>query len=159
MGKSFAEGRVFVIRLAACAVVREEVALDQCGPLATGSASQARLAVKYLRNVLGAVGLVLACLNAAACVSAVAPPSEEVAAATRGFDYAQQTCASCHAIAAGEALSPNPAAPPFQAIAETPGMTVTALDVWLHSPHPTMPHLLVEPEHIDDVSAYLRSLR
>ena len=34
-----------------------------------------------------------------------------------------------------------------------------ALDVWLHSVHPSMPHLIVERERIEDLSAYLATLR
>jgi len=76
-----------------------------------------------------------------------------------GFTYAQQTCASCHAIAAGESLSPNPAAPAFDTIANTPGMTGIALNVWLHTPHPSMPNFIVDADRIDDLSAYLATLK
>jgi hypothetical protein len=40
-----------------------------------------------------------------------------------------------------------------------PGMTSIALNVWLHTSHPTMPNLLVEPDRIDDLSAYLETLK
>lgn len=103
-------------------------------------------------------------LLAAACVPTMAPPAPADAAlapgnAVLGRAYAQQTCAGCHAIAADAAASPNPAAPAFQQIARTPGMTRVALNAWLHSAHPSMPHLIVDQSDIDNLHAYLESLR
>jgi len=105
---------------------------------------------------------ILAALAIAACV---APPPEAPAAAGvdaaelgdpgLGLRYAQQSCASCHAVAAGQISSPDPAAPAFETIANTPGMTGIALNVWLHTPHPSMPNLIVDPDQVDDLSAYL----
>jgi mono/diheme cytochrome c family protein len=77
----------------------------------------------------------------------------------RGRAYAQLACADCHAVAPDDTQSPNPAAPPFQSVANWPGMTPTALSAWLHTPHPTMPDLIIEPNRIDDLSAYLYTLK
>lgn len=79
--------------------------------------------------------------------------------ARRGQYFAERVCASCHAVAAGETRSPQPGAPSFQAIADTPGMTGMALTVWLRSPHPTMPHLIVPSDDIADLTAYLGTMR
>jgi mono/diheme cytochrome c family protein len=79
--------------------------------------------------------------------------------ATRGLAYAQQACASCHAVQAGQDVSPNSGAPAFTVIANTPGMTPTALNAWLHSAHASMPNLIVEPNDRADVAAYLETLR
>lgn len=99
----------------------------------------------------------------AACAAQTAPRSDEMAAApgnaAAGLRYAEQTCAECHAVAAGVTWSNLPEAPSFESIANTPGMTRTALNAWLHSPHPSMPHLLIEPDRIDDLAAYLTSLK
>ena len=83
-----------------------------------------------------------------------APPS-----AALGLRYAEQVCATCHAVTAAQGQSPNPNAPSFEVIANLPGMTGTALNAWLHSPHPTMPNLIVSPADRDNVAAYLESLR
>jgi hypothetical protein len=56
-------------------------------------------------------------------------------------------------------LSPNPKAPSFEAIANTPGMTLMALNVALHTSHRTMPDLIVDPAHIEELSAYLYTLK
>lgn len=75
-----------------------------------------------------------------------------------GLAYAEQACAQCHAVAPGATRSPNVAAPAFETVANTPGMTGYALNAWLHTPHENMPNFVVEPQHVDDLAAYLASL-
>ncbi len=77
----------------------------------------------------------------------------------RGFAFAQQVCASCHAVERGQAFSPNPRAPAFDRIARTPGMTGMALHVFLRTPHRAMPNLILEADDIRDVVAYILSLK
>ena len=55
--------------------------------------------------------------------------------------------------------SPEPTAPPFKDVANTPGMTGTALRVWLSTSHPTMPNIIVEPTDMDNVIAFIVSLK
>jgi mono/diheme cytochrome c family protein len=99
----------------------------------------------------------------ASCTTAQQPQppreADEFGSAARGLNYAQRVCAECHAVAAGEQVSPNPNAPPFTVIANTPGMTPTALNAWLHSAHPSMPNLIVAPEDRADLAAYLEVIR
>jgi hypothetical protein len=38
-------------------------------------------------------------------------------------------------------------------------MSVTALTVWSRSMHPTMPNLVIQPNDVDDLIAYIVSLR
>jgi mono/diheme cytochrome c family protein len=75
-----------------------------------------------------------------------------------GGDYAEQVCAACHAVLPNEQISPLPQATPFQTIAGSPGMTELALTVWLQSSHPTMPNIVLEPDDMRNVVAYIRSL-
>ncbi len=86
-------------------------------------------------------------------------PTPEQEAAWRGLAYAQHECASCHAVERGEALSPVAQAPRFETVANSPGMTELAFNVWLHSSHRDMPHLIVDPDNIDDLWAHISSLR
>jgi mono/diheme cytochrome c family protein len=79
--------------------------------------------------------------------------------AALGLRYAEQTCSECHAVARGQTLSPAPEAPTFDVVANTPGMTRFALNAWLHTPHPSMPNLIIAPERIDDLAAYLATLK
>jgi mono/diheme cytochrome c family protein len=104
-----------------------------------------------------------AVLALAACASAGtppdAPPLEGSGNAALGRVYAQTVCAACHAIGMGDMRSPDARARSFDAIANTPGLTRTALNAWLHSSHTNMPDLIVEPERVDDLHAYLLSLK
>jgi mono/diheme cytochrome c family protein len=63
---------------------------------------------------------------------AVLPSSAEAQTGDPGAGaaYAKQVCAKCHAIDRTE-ISPELTAPPFKDVANTPGMTETALTVWL----------------------------
>jgi mono/diheme cytochrome c family protein len=106
--------------------------------------------------------VLLGALGVAACVPGKGAPPEDVFVAappSAGQLYAEQTCASCHAVGAGQKESPNPMAPTFTSIADTPGMTRMALAAWLHSVHETMPSLIVDSAHIDDLSDYIASLK
>ena len=85
-------------------------------------------------------------------------PMGEIGDPQAGFEYAQSTCAPCHAI--GEEKSPNAKAPRFKDVANTPGMTPTALMVWLQSAnHPTMPNIMIRGQELRNVAAYILSLK
>jgi len=92
---------------------------------------------------------------------AIAPSvaAQDLPAVTRGLKYASSSCSDCHAVAAGQRVSPNPNAPTFESVANTPGMTEMALNVWLHTSHPSMPNLIIKPDRIDDLAAYIRTLK
>lgn len=77
----------------------------------------------------------------------------------RGLAYAEKVCAECHAVRPEQRLSPRSATATFKAIANTPGMTGTALAVWLRSTHKNMPDILIEPQDRADVIAYILSLK
>ena len=92
-------------------------------------------------------------------VSASLANAQQLGDAGRGLAYAQRQCSGCHAVQAGQLGSPRPAIATFKQIANTPGMTRTALTVWFQSPHSNMPNLIVEPGDREDVIAYILSLR
>lgn len=98
---------------------------------------------------------------ACAVVAAASPALAQNADPRRGAGqaFAQRVCAECHAVLATERRSPRADAASFHAIANTPGMTETALFVWLQTSHPTMPNLMLAPKDRDDVAAYILSLR
>jgi mono/diheme cytochrome c family protein len=96
---------------------------------------------------------------AALMLFAVAPEaSGQQADIEAGAAYAEQVCAACHAVLANEQISPLAEAPTFQSVADTPGMTEMALTVWLQSSHPTMPNIVLNPDDLRNVVAYIRSL-
>jgi tetratricopeptide (TPR) repeat protein len=83
----------------------------------------------------------------------------DVGDARRGLAYALKICSACHNVLGTEADSPNRQAPPFKKVANTPGMSVTALTVWSRTSHPTMPNLVIPPQDMDDLIAHILSLR
>jgi len=85
--------------------------------------------------------------------------SQESGEPKRGLAVARANCADCHAIARGEQSSPNPLAPPFERVANTPGMTALALNHLLHSSHKSMPLIIVPPEDQWHLVAHILSLR
>ena len=85
--------------------------------------------------------------------------AQDLSSVSRGLAYATQVCSDCHAVTPEQAHSPDPKAPTFQTVANISGMTRIALGVWLHSPHPTMPQLIVDTYRIDDLAAYIATLK
>ncbi|MGI9423199.1 MAG: c-type cytochrome [Hyphomicrobiaceae bacterium] len=77
----------------------------------------------------------------------------------KGREYAQSVCAACHNVLPGGKTSPIAAATPFQAIADTSGMTGTALTVFFRTPHKSMPNLIIAGDNADNIIAYILSLK
>jgi mono/diheme cytochrome c family protein len=98
-------------------------------------------------------------LAAAAVVIGGSGAAAQDADIEAGAAYAEQVCAACHAVLAGETYSPLPEATPFQTVANAPGMTEMALTVWLQTSHPTMPNIILEQDDLRNVVAYIRSLK
>ena len=80
------------------------------------------------------------------------------AASSRGEILSQQWCSRCHAVEPGQP-SPNPKAPAFSAIAAEPSATEYSLHVYLQTTHATMPNFRIDPDDIDDIVSYIRSLK
>ncbi|HEY7669088.1 MAG TPA: c-type cytochrome [Hyphomicrobium sp.] len=89
----------------------------------------------------------------------IAAAAQELGTPGLGHEYAVRVCAECHDVEAKGEISPNPDAPSFQQVADTPGMSARALAVWMQTSHPTMPDLIIKPEDMDNVIAYIMSLR
>lgn len=85
--------------------------------------------------------------------------AQDIGDAGKGLAYARKVCSGCHNVLRVEAPSRHRQAPPFRSIANTPGMSVTALTVWSRTAHPTMPNLIIDPNDMDDLIAYILSLR
>jgi mono/diheme cytochrome c family protein len=83
----------------------------------------------------------------------------ELGNAESGHDYARKVCAGCHAVEKGATISPAADVPSFQDVADTTGMSPRALVVWLQTSHPNMPNLILPPDDMDNVVAYIMSLR
>jgi tetratricopeptide (TPR) repeat protein len=116
------------------------------------SGPQIEAIVAYINSLSGAV-------PAKAPKVVLIADGQDVGDARKGLAYAQRVCAECHNVLRSEATSPNRQAPPFKKVADTPGMSVTALTVWSRTSHPTMPNFVIEPADMDDLIAYILSLR
>jgi mono/diheme cytochrome c family protein len=103
---------------------------------------------------------ILAALAVLAAPGAAQAQAQQIGDAEAGLAYARAHCAECHGVErTKDDFSPNPDAPDFSVIANTPGMTERALVVWMQTSHPTMPNLIVPQEARDDVIAYILSLK
>ncbi|MEO6716364.1 MAG: cytochrome c [Novosphingobium sp.] len=80
--------------------------------------------------------------------------------AQRGLLFVQQHCASCHGVTANT-ISPNPESPPFEDVANRPGLTVVTLRQFLSDSHnyPAAMNFTVDRARIRDIAAYMLTLR
>lgn len=99
-----------------------------------------------------------------ALVAAVAAPAKVphlAPKAQRGLVFAQAHCAVCHAIGRDALQSPDPAAPPFELIANKRGVTRSTLTVFLRDAHnyPDAMQFKVDRRAIDGLVSYMLTLR
>ncbi len=74
-----------------------------------------------------------------------------------GLQLVRQWCTSCHQVEAGGHR--NEVAPAFMSIANNPLKTPDKLRNWLIAPHPPMPNFNLSRRAIDNIIAYLASLK
>ncbi len=72
-----------------------------------------------------------------------------------GRRLAREHCSACHAVEPGPGTGPMG----FAAIARMPSTTSMSLRAFLLTPHPRMPNYKHTPAEIDDIVAYILSLR
>ena len=79
----------------------------------------------------------------------------------RGLSYAKKFCAGCHGVEAKDQSSPNSEAPTFKGVANSTGMSSTALTLWMQKPHlhHSMPEVVVPIEDRENLIAYILSLK
>ena len=102
-------------------------------------------------------------LSQKAAASRPMPAKAEVAGSersARGLVFVQAKCSGCHAVTPGRS-SPNPEAPPFETVVNTPGLTAATLKPWLRDSHnfPAMMNFAIAPDQIDDLAAFLITLQ
>ena len=79
--------------------------------------------------------------------------------AARGRDIALEWCTECHQVVPDVRQPSVTDAPPFQAVADDPAVTETALRAFLQTPHTGMPDIRPTPQQTDDLIAYILSLK
>jgi mono/diheme cytochrome c family protein len=94
-------------------------------------------------------------------MTAYSPPvfAQDVGDADAGRYLAEMWCSTCHVVTAAQSQGTSTGAPTFRAIAADTAITPMALSAFLQTPHHRMPDLHLSREEIDDVSAYILSLR
>ena len=75
-----------------------------------------------------------------------------------GRGLAIRWCGSCHLVTADQQRS-MPGAPSFTKIARATDVTGDSLAHLLESPHPKMAKLALSPSALDDIAAYIVSLK
>jgi mono/diheme cytochrome c family protein len=112
------------------------------------------------RQLLWAAALLLA---AAGCASgtddAVGTSPAASAAASPGQALARHWCAECHNIEPDGSRSRNRRAPAFAKLAADPSFTDYTLRATLRTQHATMPQIMFTPAQLDDIVAYILSLK
>jgi mono/diheme cytochrome c family protein len=76
-----------------------------------------------------------------------------------GRSLALNWCAQCHLVAEDQDDVPFGAGPSFYSIADHPATTEMRLRAFLISPHPIMPNIMLSQDQIDEIVAYILSLR
>ena len=74
-----------------------------------------------------------------------------------GLRLARHWCTSCHLVEPG--VKTSDVAPPFPAIGRDPTSTPDKLHAWLANPHPPMPNLSLSRRDIQDLLAYIATLK
>lgn len=102
--------------------------------------------------LIASTALLAACQTAG---SAPLPMSEAPAPA-----FVEAACGGCHAVEP-PFVSPNPAVPSFEAIANREGLTEETLSDWLADAHnyPEDMDFVLTREQIDEIAAYMVTLR
>jgi len=77
----------------------------------------------------------------------------------RGRALAETWCITCHVIDR-EQTTPVPAGPPpFPMLADDPAATPERLASFIRMPHPPMPNMSLTTAEVNDVVAYIQSLK
>jgi mono/diheme cytochrome c family protein len=104
-------------------------------------------------------GAFAAALVTIAAVGAYADTVNQAGDVRQGRKLAIGTCAECHRVTTYRLMPRHSHAPDFVDIANSASITPTSLYVFLHTPHPTMPDLILSNQESTDVIAYILSLR
>jgi cytochrome c len=100
--------------------------------------------------------VVLAFVLAPGLSCAAQTPSEDP---VKGHMLAQRWCSSCHAVEPMTQEKSTDVAPSFSSVANTPSTSSMSLHAFLQTSHGQMPDFKLSRDQIDDVVAYILSLR
>lgn len=102
--------------------------------------------------LVGASSLMVGC-------SILFPARAQISDPSAGFRLAEERCAACHQIAPGaHAQRTESKAPSFVDVSRMASTTELSIKVFLRSSHPTMPNIMLTPDEMDSIAAYIVSL-
>ena len=90
---------------------------------------------------------------------AIPASAQDIGDAAHGRQLAETWCSSCHVVGPSTARGTSNGAPTFAAVATMKSTTPMSLHAFLLTPHANMPDLHLSRDEIDDLSAYILSLR
>lgn len=90
-----------------------------------------------------------------AAFAAWSAQADDIAA---GFRHAKEVCAKCHVVASGVGRGTD-GAPPFATIPNELKRSEAQIKAFLSRPHGRMPDFVMTRREIDDLTAYIMSLR
>ncbi len=97
-------------------------------------------------------------LAGALCIHGAA--SAQAGDARLGRTLAQNLCVNCHIVEPdGAAMEANEAIPTFMAIAKQPEQSESRIRAAIIDPHPPMPDIQLTAHELDNLAAYIFSLR
>ena len=98
-------------------------------------------------------------LPAALLAIALPATAQEIGDTAAGRQLAETWCSTCHVVGPSVTRGASNGAPPFAAVAQMKSTTPMSLHAFLQTPHARMPDLHLTRDQIDDLSAYILSLR
>ena len=104
------------------------------------------------------IGLGAALAGAAMLAAGLALAQRTPGNESNGHQLAKTWCAGCHFVEAHE-LNAKDAVPSFAAVAAMKSTTQLSLDAFLQTSHHNMPDWRLTRQQVDDVVAYILSLR
>ena len=107
-----------------------------------------------IKQWLGSIAVLLPVVAASPCTAAQHMPD-----AAAGGSLAEKWCTTCHVVSPTQDRGTSTGAPPFAAVADMKSTTAMALRAFLQTPHGRMPDLHLTHDEIDDIAAYILSLR
>ena len=76
-----------------------------------------------------------------------------------GERLAHRWCAACHVVSATQRQVTTDQAPPFASIAKTPDFDAGKIALFLLDPHPKMPDMGLSRTDLQDLAAYIATLK
>jgi mono/diheme cytochrome c family protein len=102
---------------------------------------------------------IIVAVGAAIALSAGSAAAQQTGDTQEGAKLATTWCSNCHRVDAGGAAQVGDAAPAWAEVANRSSTTSLSLHAFLMSPHGRMPDFKLTRGQIDDVTAYVLSLK